>query len=161
MLTTGAFADMACGVEIGYCLSAWASKDLASSRSFLSLAITRQAASCYRLKLKLIAANCNGTLGSENIATKPINHNILKSISHRGSYQDKESYKGLISWREQMEGKIKIAGTAIIFDNSLFLDKLTLMSNGSLKNVTNLSYLFYYVVLFSGVQLCGTQLVTW
>jgi len=50
LLRTGAFAVGAFSAETGYCLSACASKDLASSRSFLSLAITRHAASCYRLK---------------------------------------------------------------------------------------------------------------
>lgn len=45
---------MALGADTGNCLSTCASNDLDSSLSFLSLAITRQAASCYRWKLNYI-----------------------------------------------------------------------------------------------------------
>jgi hypothetical protein len=46
LLSAGAFSVTAADPGMGICLSAWASNDLASSLSFLSLAITRQAASC-------------------------------------------------------------------------------------------------------------------
>lgn len=82
LLKAEPFSGIAVDIDMGICLSACANNDLASSLSFFSLAITRQAASCCQHIEKPHSIHTGRQFIDNNDKNKQINLNIIPGKEH-------------------------------------------------------------------------------